>query len=50
MNDCCNDMENRGPVERVSDDLSLTRGLTCGARHFELVLDEADLVSEVEDL
>ena len=50
MRDCCQDPENRSPVERVSDDLSLTRCLVCDARHFELELDEGNLVTEVEDL
>lgn len=50
MNECCKDLENRGPVEKVSEDLSLTRCVVCGARHFELDIDEGDLVGEVVSL
>jgi len=50
VNDCCHDMKSRGPVEKVSDDLSFTRCQVCGARHFELKIDPAELAGEVESL
>lgn len=50
MNECCQDMANRGTAERVSEDLSFTRCLVCGARHFELVVDPSDLIVEEVDL
>jgi len=50
MNDCCEDMENRGPVERVSESLSLTRCTVCGARHFELEVDAGVLSGEGAEL
>jgi len=50
VNDCCQDTENRGPVERVSEDLSFTRCLVCEAKHFELELDPDEIVGEVNGL
>lgn len=45
-NVCCRDLGNRGEAERLSGDLSFTRCLVCGCRHFELVVDPVDMTAE----
>lgn len=50
MNDCCQVEANLGAPERLSDDLSVKTCSVCGAKHYELELETADLVSEGADV
>lgn len=50
MNPCCQVLENRTPPEQLSEAMSFTSCRVCGAKHYELVVEEGDLVLEEVDL